>query len=340
MAKRATTKRTAKKAQPSDLTGQERIVLLHGKEAMLKTTAMNRLREALTKEHGEVETFIFPGRSPLADVLDELRGYSLMSGYKIVVVDEADEFSKAHRDALIRYAENPVDHATFVMRAEKWVASNLDKAIAKTGVVVKCDALSSADASKWLIQHARDEHQIKLAPDAARTLVDRAGSDLMTLGSELAKLILSSENGQVTVSLIEDMVHQQSDEQAWAVQEALLGTLTTGRAEPTLQMVDELIRLSGQAEVQVMYFVLDILRKLALGQMMKQSGMNDFAIGKALKLWPREREQRFVQALSKLEPVQAQRLLSQALEMDRRGKSGQGRILGNLECFCASLSDN
>ena len=159
----------AKKSDPQ-LDASVRILVLYGPEDMLKRAKLDELRDALTAGHGEVETFAFDGLSAtLADVFDELRGYSLMQTYKLVIVDNADEFTKQHREVLDRYADNPVDHATLVLRAEKWNKGNLDKKIAKVGGVIKCDAPKPAEAAKWLTQRAKSEHGVTLDREGRQT---------------------------------------------------------------------------------------------------------------------------------------------------------------------------
>ncbi|MFW5682985.1 MAG: DNA polymerase III subunit delta [Phycisphaeraceae bacterium] len=342
MAKRGTRK-TSKPGplDPPNFTGEERIVAIHGKEPMLRRVADQALREALTDRYGEFETFAFEGRTaPLADVLDELRGYSLMQVFKLVIVDEADEFLTRHRDAITRYAEAPVDHAALLLRSEKWNKGKLDKLIDKHGQVVKCDAVSEADARKWLVERARTEHRVELPSTAAGAMVDRMGVDLMQLDTELAKLALLADDGKVTAKLIEETVGRQSDEEVWAAQSAVLETLATGSAAPALNMVDELVRLAGRDPVPVTYFVADIARKLALAHAMRRQGMSDFDITKALKVWPRERQQMFTRALGRLDADRARSLQRGILRIDARTKTGFGEGLRNLECFCANLADS
>ena len=131
-------------AQSVQLDASTRVLAVHGPEEAVKKQKIDQLRAALEAEHGELQKFDFDGKTAtLADVFDELRGYSLMGGYKLVVVDPADDFVKAHREPLERYAQNPVDHATLVLRAGTWNRGNLDKHIAKVGAVVKCEPPSS-----------------------------------------------------------------------------------------------------------------------------------------------------------------------------------------------------
>lgn len=342
MAKKST--RTTSKLGPLDpprFTGEERIVAIHGKEPMLRRVADESLRRALADRHGALESFPFEGRTAqLAEVLDELRGYSLMQSFKLVIVDEADEFLTRHRDAITRYAEGPVDHAALLLRSEKWNRGKLDKLIEKHGRVVKCDAVSEGDARKWLVERARTEHGVALPPAAAGALVDRMGVDLMQLDTELAKLALLAEDGKVSTKLVEETVGKQSDEEVWAAQSAVLETLATGDAAPALNMVDELVRLAGRDPVPVTYFVADIARKLALAHAMKRQGRSDFEITKALKVWPRERQQLFTRALGRLGADRARALQRGVLRLDARTKTGFGEGLRNLECFCANLADS
>ena len=129
---------------------------------------MERLRDAVDQKHGQTEPIGFDGASvTLAEVFDELRSYSLMTAYKLVVVDEADAFVKTHRSALERYVEEPVDHATLVLRASTWNKGKLDKGIDRVGVLLKCEPLSAREASAWLMDRAESEHRTGLSRDAA-----------------------------------------------------------------------------------------------------------------------------------------------------------------------------
>lgn len=338
--------RVPAKSKSSDPDASIRICALTGGEEMLKRDYLARLRAALEAAHGAVEVFTYDGKSaPLADVLDELRSFSLMQHYKLVIVDEADAFVSAHREALERYAESPVDNATLVLRSVKWNKGNLDKLIAKVGRVEKFDALSEREALSWLTARAQGEHRRKLDPRAAQLLIERLGTDLSTMDNELAKLSLLVPEGQaIGTEFVEQLVGRSSDEEAWAIQGALLEALAAahpgeGAARQPLEKLHEIVDLSGEAEVFVAYVVADMVRKLYLGMQMKRQGMNDFAIGKELKIWPMDRQQLFAAALKRFSPPVASRLFDRIVEMDVRAKSGRGDALRNLECFCAALGD-
>lgn len=328
---------------PADqLSADTHILVLSGPEAMLKRQHLDTLKAALTEAHGELETFSFDGKSAtLSDVFDELRSYSLMQTYKLVLVDDAEEFVKRFRSSLENYAAQPVDHATLVLRAGTWHRGNLDKLIAKVGAVIKCDAMKPADAQAWVVRRLAKNYDRKIDRDAAGLLVQRAGTSLLKLDSELGKLAVMVDDGEtVSVEHVAQAVQQGSEEQAWAVQEAVLEAIGNEQPGDAVAKVRELVDLSGQAEVLVGYFVADLMRKFTIALMLRRQGMNDSQIAKhdQLKLWgPRQRL--FFQALGKLNSKAVGRMFDRVVEMDRRAKSGLGEPLRNLECFCALLTD-
>lgn len=327
----------------SALDAATRICVLHGPEQWLKTRYLQDLRKALDEAHGETETFSFDGETAsLADVLDELRSYALMQHHKIVLLDNADVFLKKHDDyrpAMERYAQKPVDHATLVLRSNAWYPGKLDKLIAKVGQLIKCEPLKPAEAKSWLVKRCPAQHGRTIEPAAAALLVERMGPELMPLDSELAKLALMVQPGEpIERGLVEQVVGKSSDEKAWEVQEAVLIGMTSRSAGQALGKIHELVDLSGQADVLVAYFVADLVRKLNQAVLMKRAGVPEGVIGKELKLWG-PRQQLFMTVLRKLDGKSLARLFDDALESDRRSKSGFGNARRNLECFCIRLAD-
>ncbi|MEM9882180.1 MAG: DNA polymerase III subunit delta [Planctomycetota bacterium] len=345
-------RRTAPSA-PATLDADTRVVALHGPELAIQKEKLDALRETLEAVHGEVERFAFDGKTAtLADVFDELRGYSLMGGYKLVEVDPADDFVKAHRAALERYTQNPVDHATLVLRAGAWHRGKLDQHIARVGAVIKCEPPKPAEAVSRLVRRARDEHGLTLDRPAASLLVERLGVHLTRLNTELDKLAAMTGalepqvgerklpgGGTISRAMVEQAVGKSSDEKAWEVQEVLLGAMARQQPRALLEKVRELIDVGGQPEVLVTYFVADLARKLAVGGQMLAAGEPEGAIAKALKLWgPRQRM--VMGVLREVGPGGGAALLEAALSADARSKSGFGSAGRNLEGLCVRMADS
>ncbi|MEM8739630.1 MAG: DNA polymerase III subunit delta [Planctomycetota bacterium] len=346
-----------------------RVLAVHGPEDAIKKEKIDQLRVALEKEHGEVQRITFDGKTAaLAEVFDEVRGYSLMGGYKLVTVDPADDFVKANREPLERYAQHPVDHATLVLRAVGWNRGNLDKHIAKVGAVIKCEPPKPAEAVSRLVARAKNVHGLSIDRPAAQLMVDRLGVHLVRLETELDKLAamagaLSPKGrsmkaaGGIDRAMVEQAVGKSSDEKAWEVQESILSAMAAagsrgpgrgggggsagisgGGGGAMVTKVRELIDLGGQPEVLVTYFVADLARKLAVGGQMLAAGEPEGGIAKALKLWgPRQRL--FMQVLRDVGPDGGAAMLDLALTADARSKSGFGPAGRNLEGLCIQMAD-
>lgn len=329
-----------------------RIYALVGPEPMLQRLRLEEIRELFAKQHGPIEPVTFDGKTAsLAEVFDELRTLSLLSPFKIVVVDGAADFVKTHRQAMERYAQSPSDSAVLVLRSDTWNRGNLDKLIEKQGgAIVRCDPMKRAEATAWLTKRATEAYQAKLAPASAGELVNRLGSgDLGRLDSELAKLAALAGPGQpISLDLIDQLVGRSSDEQAWVVQDAflnmLIGAGSTGRGASgggvgaLLVKLRELVELSGQPETLVHYFVADVVRKLSLASAMMAQGLRPPAIAPQLKLWG-PRQALFFNALARVNEDEVLTWFTAVLEADRRTKQGRGEAMLNLECFCVQVAD-
>ncbi len=332
-------RRTHPKKPPDAAT---RILVLHGPDEARRRDAVAQLRAAMDEAHGRTDIIEFDGKTcELADVFDELRSFGLMQQYKIVTVNDAESFVTAHRAALEKYAAKPEDHATLLLHCGRWFKGNLDKKIAKVGQVTKCEPMSPGEIKTRLIDIAKTQHQRVLGPPAAQLLIDRLGPDLLRLENELAKLCLLIDAGQaVTAKLIDQVTGRGSDEQAWAVQEAVLAVIGSGGSGgQAIEKIHELVELSRQADVLVGYFVADLMRKLYLARQMLRQGTSPGQISSAMKLWG-PRQAAFMGALDRVNESNGAAWFDQVITADRRAKSGLGKSLRNIECFCAGLTDN
>jgi DNA polymerase III delta subunit len=319
-----------------------RFVILHGKDQFLLVERLKRFREALEKHFEGLSRFDFDGGSArLVDVLDELRTFGLMSAHKLIVVDKADQFlaNEDTRRALERYAEQPMQEATLVLRAESWRPGNLDKIVAKCGAVLKCEPPDAGQAKSWVAARAAKEHRIAIEPDAVDALVDRVGNDLQRLDSELAKFgcYLATEpeaTRRVTRALVTALTGQTREEAAWEVQEAVLG----GRPAEAILKVRELIEISQAPEQLIIWSLVDLSRKLHDAARMLAEGQQEQAVARQVKLWGPSSAPT-LRAARQLGPARAARLFDEAIDLDRRSKSGlAGELPRTLEAFVAGVS--
>ncbi len=305
------------------------IVIVHGPELFLHAEYTRRLIESLKETHGEIEQFTFDGSTTsLSVVLDELRSYGLMQSHKLVVIDNASEFMKAagNRPAMERYAADPMSEATLLMRSREWRPGNFDKAVKKTGTVIKCEPPGDAAAEQWCVARVEKVHQVRLDPSAARLLVERIGTSLSRLDPELSKLASACGTGAepvITREAVIELVGLGREEQAWLIQEPILA----GNRAEAIKTLQSLYDVSRAPSVLLMWACLDLARKLNEAALLLEQGHAGCrAFARPLQLWG--------PAARTVASAAAKRLGSQTnlgshvprsllSELDRRAKTGR-----------------
>lgn len=311
-----------------------RVVVLAGKELFIRTEHTAALRRALEAGHGEVDVVMFDGeRDQPADVLDECRSMGLMVSHKLVVVDKAEQMVKeAARPLFERYAQAPADGATLVLRAETWRPGNLDKAIERVGVIVKCDPPDDATAAKWCRARCQQKHGAPITAEAARLLVARLGPDLGRLDGELAKLSISGK--EVTPDLVDAMVGGTRELNPWEVQADLL----SGDPERAVARVRTVLESAPRdAHVPVSIACCQLAAKLHGMTAGLAAGGDPTELAKLYKLWGPSRDA-VLRVARRLDPARTRAILHIALEADAAGKSGLGTPARTLEILAARFA--
>jgi len=327
-----------------------RIVILRGPDQYLRTAFTRRLIEMLREAHGEVEQFNFDGETAEpAAVLDELRSYGLLQQHKLVILDNADKFlavtrdenqalgpgRKTARELMEKYAASPVDSATLLLRADGWRPGRLDKAVEKVGAILKCEAPTEAKIVHWCLSRCPKEHGRAIQPRAAEMLVELIGPELARLDTELAKLAaFIGDRDTIEPDDVREIVGLSREEQAWAVQAALLSR----SPQKAVAKVRELLKVSRQPEQLVIWAMTDLVRKLHTASQLLRQGETGGAIAQQLKLWGESRTL-ILNAARQLEPRPLAQLLRHSIETDRRAKSGLGKGPRTLEALALQIAD-
>lgn len=332
-----------------------RIVILHGKELFLLDEYTHQLQKVLANVHGDIDQFRFDGSTAsLAEVLDELRSWGLSQTHKLVIVDNAADFMHAegNRPAMERYAENPMEEATLVLRSPEWRPGNFDKAVRKIGTVVKCDIPNDEDARRWCVARARKEHEAELDPDAAHLLVERIGPVLARLDGEMAKLAASAvvddetQPLKITREAVIDLVGLGREEQAWLIQDSIL----RGDPAAAIRKLQMLYDVGRAPSMLLMWACLDLARKVHEAAVRLERGETPSALMKPLRLWgPAARA--VPKAAERMGSRAAGALFDDLLDLDQRAKTGRMPSFSDapgarestrrtLECVTVRMTDS
>lgn len=160
---------------------------------------------------------LFGAEMKADDLIDAAATLPMMAPRRIVIVFDAERLlipkregkaADAEQEKLEEFVRNPPSHATVVL-----VCGPLDqrrrlvKLLLKEAQVVDCGTIAdSADAERWVKARA-ERDKIPLDPAAVRTLVERAGIDIVRLRSGLERVALyAMGQPKITVDDVKQVV--------------------------------------------------------------------------------------------------------------------------------------
>lgn len=274
------------------------VCVVFGDESFLKRQAILQLREAvLGGGDGDFSFTTFEGRAvELRDVLAELTTLAMFgSGKRLVLIDEADDFVGRYRAELEDYVAQPASGGVLVLELKTFPSNTrLFKAVAAGGLLIDCKAPDGAPLIRWLVQWAKQTHQVLLPQTAAEMLVDLVGPELGLLDQELAKLaLLAGKDKKITAEMVTQSVGSWRAKTTWEMLDAVMD----GNARAALMQLDRLLAageqpvgLLGQISASLRRYAAAtrlILqgeatgRRIALRQALEQAGVRSFVLQKA-----------------------------------------------------------
>jgi DNA polymerase-3 subunit delta len=198
------------------------VFFLHGEEEFLRERASGQV----------VAAFVDEGTRDFN--LDQIRGSDvaaeqlasviatppMMAEHRVVVVRDAQGLSQKAREVVEAAAKSPEPGLVLVVTATIPAGSKAKfyDELKRIAVSVEFAAVAPDEAPDWLMEAARDEHGLELAPEAARAMVAGIGTDLGILSSELRKLAdYAAERGRVTLDDVRAVggVIPKQDRWAW-----------------------------------------------------------------------------------------------------------------------------
>ncbi len=253
------------------------VCVLFGDEPLLRRESLERLRAAvLTGEDAEMSFTALDGdKTELREVLDDLATISMFGGgRRMIVIEDADDFVRQHRQQLEEYCDKPRDASVLVFEVDSWPANTrLYKKVAEIGLQINCNLPKSRFGEvddgvilDWLAARSQKLHQVQLGNGAGEMLLEIVGPELGRLDQELAKLALLAPDNPgrkpggrvITKDLVEQTVGGWRAKTAWAMIEAALD----GEAAKALVELDRLL-LAGEEPLTLFAMMSGSLRRLA-----------------------------------------------------------------------------
>jgi DNA polymerase III subunit delta len=198
------------------------VYALIGDEAFLK----RHCREAIvTATVGEDELAVsqFPGdKLDFSTVRNELFTRPFLSDTRLVLVDNADPFVSAHREALEKYLPSPSPVGILVLDVTTFPdTTRLAKAM-PDAAKIQCKSIPPYKLPEWCVGWAKTRYGKSFSTDAANYLVELVGPVMGMLAQELEKLstAVGSAN-KITTEDVDRLVGKASSGNVFRILDAV-----------------------------------------------------------------------------------------------------------------------
>lgn len=174
-----------------DITNQnfKRCYLIYGDEAYLRLQNRDKLVKALDGGGSSMNFSKYEGDgcNPAA-IIDMAETMPFLSDKRVILVENSG-FFKSGCPELSDYLKSPSE-TTFFIFVEKEVDKRKDiyKAVTKVGFDICCEEQDADTLKRWVTSKLRAEGKT-ISPRALAFLIDRVGTDMSNISTELEKLV-------------------------------------------------------------------------------------------------------------------------------------------------------
>jgi len=224
-----------------------------GDEDLLKDDAVREVL-ALAVEAATRDFNLDRRRAPelSADDFHSLVGTPpMLAARRAVVLTEVEALQQkrakqqALRAAVLAYLAHPAPDTVLVLVQSR--GTKADPELQRAGHGVDFEVLEPARVVRWIHHHAKKEHGLVLADEAARLLQRAVGDDLPQIAAEIAKLAAATGGRSVTVEDVGELVGVREGETVGDFLDAV-----TGRRFPAAAaMVPRILLSPGNTGVRL-----------------------------------------------------------------------------------------
>lgn len=235
------------------------VLLIHGDHLLLVEEELKRIVEEISKKVDlEFNLDVFrAGEDRLEDALQAAETIPFASGWRYVVVKEAQRLTPAEVKRLSRFMEDPPESSTVILAAVGLRAdAPLMKAVRKAGREKKVQ-LSRSEIPVW-IKKRFQSRGLKVDGKAVNYLREALGEDLMAIEGAVEKVSLFHQGGgKVELDEVVSLVSPTAESNVFE----LVDRVAVGDVDQALKIMRRLIK-QGERPQAVLGFIARYLRQL------------------------------------------------------------------------------
>jgi len=310
------------------------ISVIYGTNTYLRRQTLHEviLRELAGGDPGlNLVRFEGPQAQP-AQVLDDVRTFSMLGERRVVVVDEADGFLDKHREVLERYLKAPADSGCLILVCNTFDArTRLFKAVKAGGESVECKPLRGQAVTAWIVATARETYGKGMSHLAAKRLCDHVGDSQEALDAEIDKLATYvGARREIDVPDVDAVVGNYREQNVFAVMDAI----AAGDTVKALQEWQQVLATDRAAPGRAIGGLAWALRRLL-------DARRRFDGGTAVEVLAREQwtdVETLRRRMQRNSIPQLENRLTDLLNADLESKNGLGSVASAVEKFIVKHS--
>ncbi|MHC4123157.1 MAG: DNA polymerase III subunit delta [Planctomycetota bacterium] len=315
---------------------QNLIYVIAGKEEALVNLQCEELLNQLL-EPSQRPLCLFradPDKTPISDVLDELRTLSFMNRKKIVLLQKADDFISKNRQFLENYFDTPCPTGILILTVTSFPSNTkLAKKLPKGGKLINVTTPKAWQLPARLMEYAQETHSKKLAKTAAELLVELSGDNLGQLYNEIDKLALfANEEKTITPQHIEALIGHNRLFNVFAVIDSIL----TGNIGQAVNKLRTIFATDKSAEYTAIGAFAFHFRKMFNAKVLLENGLSSAEVSGKLKIW--YNKENFFSQLNKLSLKHIGANLQKLAETDYEIKTGRATPQVAIEQLVLSIA--
>lgn len=291
-----------------------------GEDKFKREFVQQRIRQRVARE-GDIdfncETFAGPSAQG-DEIVSACNTLPFMSGYRLVIVNDADKLSSDAREALVKYLDAPSETTVLFLDATKLAKNTrLYKAVAKVGkkAVIDCSLKRGRAASKQIQDFARSEG-VQITPHAADRLFSLVGSSTVHQHGEIKKMAIALGRGAVIdVPQVDEFVTRVSEVKPWIFQDAFCER----DVEKTAVLLARMRTQDSYSPIGTLAQAVRRIRELLVAKDIRGGGVGAVARALGKPEFQVKNHQRFA---ANFRPGELERALVAAADCDGAMKSG------------------
>ncbi len=260
---------------------REKALLIYGDQALPVEAELKRIIERIGKEvdlEFNLDQFR-AGEDSLEDVLGAAETLPFASGWRYVVVKEAQRLSPTEVKRLARYLEDPPESATLILAAVGLKSSSpLVKEMSKRGKVRKAE-VARREIPLW-IKGRFEARNLRVDGKAISYLMESLGEDLLAIEAAVEKIASFHQGGgRVELDEVLALVSPTAERSVFE----LVDRVALGDADQSVKILRRLLQ-QGERIGAVLYALSSHFLRLLLYRALMEEGRSDPEIASYLNL--------------------------------------------------------